>query len=118
MADGLKAILDTHSKVIEEGYVKEAGQGFRSYAVSNLRGGVGKSSIAFNLVYEMSRQHSCLVTDVCPQCNFTELLLGDYRPKVNIYHALQPIILGPAFGDPPEDLSYRISHHCDEFKGG
>jgi chromosome partitioning protein len=93
-------------------------QGFRSYAVSNLRGGVGKSSIAFNLAYEISRKHTLLTADLCPQCNFTELLLGDYRPKVSIYNALQPIILGPAFGDPPVDLSYRVSQYCDEFKGG
>lgn len=46
------------------------------------------------------------------------MLLGDYRPKVNIYNALQPIILGPAFGEIPDDLSYKVSNHCDEFKGG
>ena len=48
----------------------------------------------------------------------TEVLLGDYRPKVNIYDALKPVILGPAFGEPPQDLSYRIAQHCDSFKGG
>lgn len=81
-------------------------------------GGVGKSSIAFNLAYELSRKHKTLVADVCPQCNMTEMVLGEFRPKVNIYHALQPIILGPAFGEVPEDMSYQVSKHCDEFKGG
>jgi cellulose biosynthesis protein BcsQ len=118
MADGLTKILDTHQRVIEEGYTRPNGQDFASYAISNLRGGVGKSSIAFNLAYEVSRKHTLLMTDVCPQCNFTEMLLGDFKPKVNIYHALQPIILGPAFGEVPDDLSYRVSQHCDEFKGG
>lgn len=118
MAEGFQKILDTHQKVIEEGYVAPKGQSFDSYAISNLRGGVGKSSIAFNLAYEISRKDSLLAADVCPQCNFTELLFGDYRPKVNIYDALKPVILGPAFGEPPQDLSYRISAHCDEFKGG
>ena len=118
MADGLEKILDIHAKVIEEGYTQTKGQNFKSYAISNLRGGVGKSSIGFNLAYELSRKHSLLVTDVCPQCNMTELLLGDFRPKVNIYDGLKPVILGPAFGDPPEDLSYRISQYCNDFKGG
>lgn len=118
MKSGLDTILDTHAKVIEEGYIKPTGQNFKSYAVSNLRGGVGKSSIAFNLAYEISRKHPLLVTDVCPQCNMTEMVLGDLKPKVNIYDALKPVILGPAFGDAPEDLSYRIPQYCSEFKGG
>ncbi len=118
MADVLDKLLETHAKILEEGYICPKGQAFKSYAVSNLRGGVGKSSIAFNLAYEMSRKHSILLADVCPQCNFTELLFGEFRPKVNIYDALRPVILGPAFGDAPEDLSYRVSQYCDDFKGG
>jgi chromosome partitioning protein len=118
MSDGIRKILSTHQQVIEEGYALPQGQNFTSYAISNLRGGVGKSSIAFNLAFEVSRNHTLLVTDVCPQCNFTEMLLGDFRPKVNIYNALQPIILGPAFGELPDDLSYKVSTHCDYFKGG
>jgi len=118
MADGFDKILETHQKVIETGYTAPVGQSFNRYAISNLRGGVGKSSIAFNLAYEISRKDSLLVTDVCPQCNFTEMLLGEYRPKVDVYSALQPLILGPAFGESPEDLGYRISNYCDYFKGG
>lgn len=114
----LDKVLETHQKVIREGYVCGSGQGFNYYAVSNLRGGVGKSSIAFNLAYEISRKSSCLMTDLCPQCNFTEMLLGDFRPKVNIYDALKPMILGAAFGEVPDDLSYRVSQYCDDFKGG
>ena len=115
---GLEKVLDMHQKVIKDGFVKEVGQGFNSYAVSNLRGGVGKSSIAFNLAYEISRNSSLLLSDLCPQCNFTEMLIGDFRPKVNIYDALKPMILGSAFGDQPVDLSYRVSQYCDAFKGG
>jgi cellulose biosynthesis protein BcsQ len=118
MADGLSKVLETHAKVLDEGYTCSDGQAFKSYAVTNLRGGVGKSSIAFNLAYELSRKHSVLLADLCPQCNFTEMLFGDFRPKVNLYDALRPVILGPAFGDRPEDLSYRVSQHCDPFKGG
>jgi Mrp family chromosome partitioning ATPase len=65
MEDRLAAVLDTHQKVLDEGLTLPVGQDFNSYAISNLRGGVGKSSIAFNLAYEMSRKDSLLVTDVC-----------------------------------------------------
>jgi chromosome partitioning protein len=115
---GLDKVLETHQKVIRENYVSPSGQGFKSYAVSNLRGGVGKTSIAFNLAYEISRLHSVLLADLCPQCNFTEMLFGDFRPDVNIYDALKPVILGSAFGDAPVDLSYRVSQYCNYFKGG
>ena len=115
---GLEKVIATHQRVVRDGYKKDSGQGFRSYAVSNLRGGVGKSSIAFNLAYEVSRQSSVLLSDLCPQCNFTEMLLGDFRPKVNIYDAMKPMILGAAFGDAPQDLSYRVGQYCDDFKGG
>jgi len=118
MSTGLQKIMDTYDRVIEEGHVQDKGQGFRSYAISNLRGGVGKSSIAFNLAYEVSRTNSLLTADVCPQTNFTEMLLGGYKTTANIYDALKPVILGPAFGEEPEDISYRISQHCDPFKGG
>lgn len=114
----LDKVLETHQKVIKENYVCPTGQGFQYYAVSNLRGGVGKSSIAFNLAHQMSREWDLLVADVCPQCNFTEMLLGEFRPNVNIYDALKPMILGSAFGDMPRDLSYRVSQYCGQFKGG
>lgn len=116
--NSLDRVLDIHQKVILEGFVAPHGQGFRSYAVSNLRGGVGKSSIAFNLAYEMSRKFEVLMTDLCPQCNFTEMLFGEFRPKVNIYDAMTPMILGSAFGDAPIDISYRVGQHCADFKGG
>lgn len=115
---GLDKVLATHQKVIKENYLCPTGQGFKSYALSNLRGGVGKSSIAFNLAYEVSRKFPILLSDLCPQCNFTEMLLGEFRPKVNIYDALKPMILGSAFGDAPKDLSYRVSQYCNDFKGG
>jgi chromosome partitioning protein len=118
MADGLGKVLEMHAKVIEGGFVKPVGQQFNSYALSNLRGGVGKSSLAFNLAFDISRKDSLLLADLCPQCNFTEILFGHDRPKINVYHALQPIILGPAFGDVIEDISYRVSQYCDDFKGG
>ncbi len=65
---GLIKVLETHQKVIKENYVNNTPKKFTYYAVSNLRGGVGKSSIAFNLSYEISRNYPLLVTDVCPQC--------------------------------------------------
>lgn len=118
MTTGLDKVLSIHQDVVMKDHLSQQGQGFKSYAVTNLRGGVGKSSMAFNLAFEMSRKHPVLFSDLCPQRNFTELLLGDLKPKVTIYDGLKPAILGSAFGDVPEDISYKVSQYCDSFKGG
>lgn len=115
---GFKKILDNHARVVEHGFIKEGSLRYGTYAVSNLRGGVGKTSLAFNLSYEISRNFSLLVADICPQCNLTETILRGVDHDVSILDALQPKILGSAFGDEPDDISYLISNACESFKGG
>ncbi len=116
MTTSLEKVLETHSKVVEEGFTHPGGLKYRNYAVSTLRGGVGKSTIAFNLAYEMSVSRQLLIADLCAQCNLTENLMRDADREVTVLHSLQPILLGPAFGAAPSDASYRISHYCDPFK--
>ena len=58
-ATACQRVLDIHEQVIEHGHTQDNGQGFKSYAVTNLRGGVGKSSLVFNLAYEMSDSLLC-----------------------------------------------------------
>ncbi len=112
----LNKVLDNHSKVVEQGYTKQGNLRYRTYAMSTLRGGVGKSTLAFNLAFEMAGERSLLVADLCPQCNLTETLMRDMEPDVTILSTLQPVVLGSAFGEAPSDPSYRISQHCEAFK--
>jgi len=118
MALEIQKILDTYAKIAEEGFVQSGGLRYRSYAITTLRGGVGKSTLAFNLAFAMSRTNHLLVADLCPQCNLTESLMRGENPSVTILKAIRPVLLGPAFGETPEDISYRISQYCDSFKGG
>lgn len=111
-------VLNKYAEVVDKGIVLEGGPRYKSYAISNLRGGVGKSTLAFNLAYEISRKNSLLVADLCPQGNLTETLMRGESPEITVAKALLPVLLGPAFGEKLEDVSYRISNHCEDFKGG
>ncbi len=112
----LDKVLDQHTKVVEAGFISTGDLRYKSYAISTLRGGVGKSTLAFNLAYEMAMKRSILIADLCAQCNLTEAIRKGVEHDVTILEALQPKLLGPAFGDIPSDISYRVSTTCDSFK--
>jgi len=117
MSSGLKRIIENHDRSLEEGAVCPVDFKRRSYAVSNLRGGIGKSTLSFNLAWMFTRHSSTLIADLCPQRNLTESLMRGSKPEVTVGDALRPKVLGPAFGDVPDDISYRISAYNDHFKG-
>lgn len=114
----LEKVLERHRQVVLEGFTHKNDLRYSSYAVSNLRGGVGKTSLTFNLAYEMSMRHRVLLTDVCPQANLTEIILGEEDAAATIYQGLQPKILGPAFGQAPEDMAFKVGTQIQSFNRG
>jgi chromosome partitioning protein len=115
--EDLDRLLDIHKRVVEDGYKRDGALTYRNYAVTTLRGGVGKSTLSFNLAHEVARQRTVLLADLCAQCNFTETLMRDFSPQVTVLDAMQPMLLGPAFGTMPSDITYQVSKHCEPFKG-
>jgi chromosome partitioning protein len=93
---------------------------FERYAVSNFRGGIGKSTLAFNLSWELSRQQKTLLLDVCPQSNFTQSLLGEdaLNQSKSIYDALLPYVMAGTPAILPDDLIVSVPPSCLAFKGG
>ena len=118
MAEPIDRILESYSKVIEGEAPHGEGPRYDSYAVTNLRGGIGKTTLTFNLAYEISRRWPLLVVDLCAQCSLTEVMMRNEHPDANIFEALKHPVFGPAFGEALTDISYRVSDYCNDFKGG
>lgn len=96
-------VLERHEKVVsEEPWESPLSNApkFKSYAVTNFRGGIGKTTLSFNLAYELSKQNRAFFVDVCPQKNFSELLLkqdAHNEDSRTIYDALLAKVVGGAW---------------------
>ena len=118
MSAGFEKIIGNHEASLSDAWVPTTNFKHETYAISNLRGGIGKSTLSFNLSYMFSRAERTLVTDVCPQRNLTESVMRGHDIDVTIADALRPKVLGAAFGEAPDDISYIISNLNENFKGG
>src|SRR4051812_1158660 len=92
---------------------------FTRYAVTNFRGGIGKSTLAFNLAWELTRQNSALLLDLCSQRNFSQALLGDdiSDQGSTIYDALLQKVANASNVD-ANDLMVSVKPYCPAFKSG
>lgn len=114
----LDAILDRAADVQLGNQVPARTQKFETYAISNFRGGIGKSTISFNLAYEMSEAHQTLLMDLCPQRNMTQSLLGEDLSgfPVTVYDALLHEVTGTGETD-YDELVVRVSAGMNSFLG-
>lgn len=117
----LDKLLKSFKNIAEGGSATQAdSKKFTTYAISNFRGGIGKSTLAFNLAWEISRSNKTLLMDLCPQCNFTQSLLGedaDQNPA-NIYDALLPKVMPGTEKVALDDLLASVPPSCPAFKNG
>jgi chromosome partitioning protein len=120
MSSDLDKLLETFKKVAEGEGVARPTARFGTYAISNFRGGIGKSTLAFNLAWEVSRRHKALLVDLCPQCNFTQSLLGPdaMRPQATVYDALLPHVMAGTPEVRADDLLVSVPPSCVPFKNG
>lgn len=120
MAEKLDTLIDRFKAIAEGKGVPRPVARFATYAVTNFRGGIGKSTLAFNLAWEVSRKNRSLLLDLCPQCNFTQSLLGDDSDNAGhtIYDALLPKVMAGTPTLEIDDLIVSVPPACLPFKGG
>jgi chromosome partitioning protein len=116
----LERLLERFKIVAEGDAVPRPADKFVTYAISNFRGGIGKSTLAFNLAWEVSRHKRSLLIDACPQGNFTQSLLGediDNHTKT-LYDSLLSAVMAGTPDVDPDDLLVSVPPHCGSFKNG
>lgn len=116
--NAITAIIERAGCVQNGEAVEPRTKKFSNYAVSNFRGGIGKSTLSFNLAYEISANYSTLLMDLCPQRNMTQSLLGEdlHAFETTIYDALLGEITNTDKVD-LEDLIMMVSAGNSSFLG-
>ncbi|PQV67642.1 ParA family protein [Cronobacter sakazakii] len=116
--EAIDAIIEKAGCVQNGEPVEPRSKKFNTYAVSNFRGGIGKSTLSFNLAYEISANYSTLLMDLCPQRNMTQSLLGEDLQAFDttIYDALLGEITNTDKVD-LDDLIMMVSAGNKEFLG-
>lgn len=120
MEGDLEQLLESFKIVADGGEVPRPKARFNTYAITNFRGGIGKSTLSFNLAWEVSRKKRTLLMDLCPQCNFTQSLLGADVEQVThtIYDALLPQVMAGTPTIDFDDLIVSVPPSCPAFKAG
>ncbi|MCG9027476.1 ParA family protein [Laribacter hongkongensis] len=86
---------------------------FKGYTICNLRGGIGKTSLAFNLSYLIN---NLLVVDTCPQGNLSYFFDSSYfhNNGPSVYQMLLPYFM-PGLGN-SSGVAQQISASNEHFE--
>ena len=82
----LKQIFENFEAAHKDVQVPVRDVKFKTYALSNFRGSIGKTTLCFNIGYEITRRSRALLLDTCSQRNFSQNIFGE-----NVHHFEQTI---------------------------
>ena len=116
---GIDVVIERSERVQQGEDLPKRTKKFKTYAITNFRGGIGKSTLSFNMAYEISRKSQCLLLDACPQRNFSQNIFGEHLSELQktIYDALISEITNTKIPDYNE-LVERVNPFCPSFVGG
>src|SRR6266851_2081029 len=114
----IDAVLERSERVLRGEDLPLRDERFKIYAITNFRGGIGKSTLAFNLAYELSRTYSTLLVDACSQRNFSQNIFGDLLLEFGrtLYDALVVEITEAGELD-IADITVSVKGPCPPFIG-
>jgi len=117
--NGIEVVIERAEQVLRGKNLPTRTNKFKTYAITNFRGGIGKSTLSFNIAYEISRKSQCLLLDACPQRNFSQNIFGEQLSDFGktIYDALIGEITNTTVPD-YHDIVARINPYCPSFVGG
>ena len=114
----IEKVLERSESVLAGEVSAERSQKFGTYAITNFRGGIGKSTLAFNLAHELSAKFPTLVLDTCSQRNLSQNVFGDdlHDFGTTLYDALVADITQSGTTD-ITDLVSSVKTYCPAFNG-
>lgn len=109
----IKEIVERQQSIANESQAPLKLPPFSKYTVCNLRGGIGKTSLTFNLSYETE---NCMVVDTCPQGNLSFFYDQTYYQNntTSVKDLILPYIL-PGLGRATR-VAKKISATNDNFE--
>ncbi len=114
----IDAVLERSERILAGDFEPNRTKKFNTYAISNFRGGIGKSTLAFNLAFELSVAQTVLLIDTCSQRNFSQNIFGDqlHDFQQTLYDALV-VGITAAGAFEIKDIVASVKAYCPAFAG-